>query len=136
MDPVNGAPQKWAQNCFFMCAYATALQTILCVTIPVVLGGKAKKGNVEGDMEYEVNNTGLATVLTIIRFGITFCMYMATWAVLIQFLMCLFVGLAAWIRGDDSKVECDADGTPKWEPANPILVYVALGLKWLTFVFL
>merc|ERR1719390_226853 len=22
MDPINGNPQKWAQNCFFMCTYA------------------------------------------------------------------------------------------------------------------
>merc|ERR1719443_2533060 len=52
MDPVNGAPQKWAQNCFFMCTYAVLAQTCLCIAIPVVLGGKAKKGKVEGDMEY------------------------------------------------------------------------------------
>merc|ERR1719409_470886 len=26
MDPVNGVPQKWAQNCFFMCTYALTLQ--------------------------------------------------------------------------------------------------------------
>merc|ERR1719409_1579256 len=75
MDPVNGKPQTWAQNCFFMCTYALALQTTLCVVIPVVLGGKVKKGTTEGDMEYEVSNTGLATVLTIVRFGITFCIY-------------------------------------------------------------
>merc|ERR1719231_1247638 len=75
MDPVNGAPQKWAQNCFFMCTYALALQTTLCVVIPVVLGGKVKPGKVEGDMEYEVNNAGLATVLTVVRFCITFCIY-------------------------------------------------------------
>merc|ERR1719224_205939 len=75
MDPVNGKPQTWAQNCFFMCTYALALQTSLCVVIPVVLGGKAKPGTVEGDMEYEVNNTGLATVLTVVRFCITFCIY-------------------------------------------------------------
>merc|ERR1719478_1249747 len=75
MDPVNGKPQTWAQNCFFMCTYALALQTTLCVVIPVVLGGKVKKGNTEGDMEYEVSNTGLATVLTIVRFGIMFCIY-------------------------------------------------------------
>merc|ERR1719224_318274 len=75
MDPVNGKPQTWAQNCFFMCTYALALQTALCVVIPVVLGGKAKPGKVEGDMEYEVNNTGLATVLTVVRFCITFCIY-------------------------------------------------------------
>jgi len=241
MDPVNGKPQTWAQNCFFMCTYALALQTALCVVIPVVLGGKAKPGKVEGDMEFEVKNTGIATVLTIARFCITICiyigfscviwsvftiehpagpqytppisvtmkcvinltvqffvcylglwiaqtardflkwelpklkqlmenakstimfcpmlailfvgtrmrallitnnrgapqgwvqdgMYMATWAVLIQFLMVLFVGLAT-----AQNVECDEDGTPKWEPAHPILVYVALGLKWITFIFL
>merc|ERR1719207_325697 len=75
MDPVNGAPQSWAQNCFFACTYALALQTCLCVAIPVVLGGKAKKGNVEGDMEYEVNNTGIAAALTVVRFLITVSIY-------------------------------------------------------------
>merc|ERR1719261_877012 len=75
MDPVNGKPQTWAQNCFFACTYALMVQTILCVSIPVVLGGKVKKGTTEGDMEYEVSNTGIATVLTIVRFGITFCIY-------------------------------------------------------------
>merc|ERR1719395_458114 len=38
-------------------------------------------------------------------------MYMATWAVLIQFLMVLVVGVAS-----GGRVECDEDGTPKWEP--------------------
>merc|ERR1719359_336612 len=58
-------------------------------------------------------------------------MYMATWAVLIQFLMVLLVGLST-----AGPVQLDEDGTPKWEPSNPILVYVASGLKWLTFIFL
>merc|ERR1719197_1183911 len=246
MDPVNGAPQKWAQNCFFMCTYALALQTTLCVVIPVVLGGKVKKGDTEGDMEYEVNNAGLASVLTVVRFAIMICiyvgfacviwsiltiqhpqgpqytppvsvtmqcvinltvqfftvylglwiaqtckdflgmelklvsqlmqncqatisfcpmlailfvgtrmralmitnnkgapqgwvqdgMYMATWAVLIQFLMCLLVGLGAWFNNQSAAVECDDNGTPKWQPGNPILVYVASALKWITFLFL
>merc|ERR1719359_1238731 len=82
MDPVNGAPQSWAQNCFFMCTYALALQTSLCVVIPVVLGGKAKPGTVEGDMEFEVKNTGLAAVLTVVRFLITFCIYVGSAAVI------------------------------------------------------
>merc|ERR1719359_2319225 len=71
MDPVNGAPQKWAQNCFFMCTYAVLAQTCLCVAIPVVLGGKAKKGNVEGDMKYTVQNGSIGGVLTVVRFAIT-----------------------------------------------------------------
>merc|ERR1719191_2588204 len=75
MDPVNGAPQKWAQNCFFMCTYALMAQTCLCIAIPVVLGGKAKKGKVEGDMEYEVGNMVPGIVMTIIRFCITISIY-------------------------------------------------------------
>merc|ERR1719281_1510849 len=75
MDPVNGKPQTWAQNCFFMCTYALAAQTCLCVVIPVVLGGSAKQGKTEGDMEYEVNNAGLASVLTVVRFAIMICIY-------------------------------------------------------------
>jgi hypothetical protein len=58
-------------------------------------------------------------------------MYMATWAVLIQFLMVLVVGIAS-----GGRVACDEDGTPVWEPSNNILKYVALALKWLTFLFL
>merc|ERR1719380_247716 len=239
MDPVHGHPQTWAQNCFFMCTYALMAQTILCVAIPVVLGGKAKKGKVEGDMEYEVNNMVPGVVMTVIRFCITisiyvgftcviysiftiqhpqgpeytppisvtmqcvinltvqfftvylglwiaqtvkdflnydlprltelmldaqatvaFCpmlailfvgtrmrallitnnkgapqgwvqdgMYMATWAVLIQFLMCLLLPLAT-----GSAAKTDEDGTPIYKPSNKFLVWIALGLKWLTFI--
>merc|ERR1719161_1875779 len=31
---------------------------------------------------------------------------------------------------------CDEDGTPELKPKHPILVYCALGLKWITFLFL
>merc|ERR1719486_570965 len=58
-------------------------------------------------------------------------MYMATWAVLIQFLMVIFVGITS---GKD--VELDEDGSPKWEPTMDMLKYVALALKWITFIFL
>merc|ERR1719171_820696 len=58
-------------------------------------------------------------------------MYMATWAVLIQFLMVIFVGLTT-----AGPVPVDEDGSPKWEPKNSILVWVAWGLKWITFFFL
>jgi hypothetical protein len=58
-------------------------------------------------------------------------MYMATWSVLIQFLMVLVVGLTS-----AGPVEVDEDGTPKWEPSSDILKYIALTLKWITFIFL
>merc|ERR1719473_2104453 len=247
MDPVNGAPQKWAQNCFFMCTYALALQTCLCIAIPLVLNGKVEKGELEGDMKYTVEGTNAAIggVLTVVRFlimlgiyigfscviysvftiehpqgpqytppvsvtmkcvinltvqfftvylgiwvaetvrnsvgtfwimaklgnlmdnakgTINFCpmlailfvgtrmrallitnnrgapqgwvqdgMYMATWAVLIQFLMVLVVGFTSQT---EAGVELDEDGTPKWDPNMAILKYVALALKWITFIFL
>merc|ERR1719465_290852 len=75
MDPVNGAPQKWAQNCFFMCTYAVLAQTCLCIAIPVVIGGKAKPGKVEGDMEYDTKGFLPGIVMTVIRFCITICIY-------------------------------------------------------------
>merc|ERR1719389_921139 len=245
MDPVNGAPQKWAQNCFFMCTYALALQTCLCIAIPLVLNGKVEKGELEGDMKYTVEGTNamIGGVLTVARFLIMLCiyigftcviysiftiehpagpqytppisvtmkcvinltvqfftvylgiwiaetvrnyvgvfwimaklgnlmenakgtinfcpmlailfvgtrmrallitnnkgapqgwvqdgMYMATWAVLIQFLMCMVVPLATGAPG-----KCDADGQVKYEPDNPILAYIALALKWVTYIFL
>merc|ERR1719238_2649142 len=58
-------------------------------------------------------------------------MYMATWAVLIQFLIGLLVPLCT-----GSPLKYDEDGTPKYEPSNPILLYIMLALKWVTFIFL
>merc|ERR1719399_1376099 len=58
-------------------------------------------------------------------------MYMATWAVLIQFLMVLAVGATS-----QTDVKLDEDGTPIWEPSMSILKYIALALKWITFIFL
>jgi len=58
-------------------------------------------------------------------------MYMATWAVLIQFLMCLIVPCAT-----GSPAKCDEDGTPIYTPDNQILLYCVLALKWITYIFL
>merc|ERR1719443_277940 len=242
MDPLNGAPQKWAQNCFFMCTYAVIAQVLISIAVPLVLGGSVKKGKVEGDMEYEgLSYPILGSILTVGRWLIMFCiyigaacviysvftiqhpqgeqytppisvtmqcvinltfqfffvyigiwvgitvkeftkfewpllnntiesmvgtvaycpmlsilfvgtrmrallitnnkgapqgwvqdgMYMATWAVLIQFLMCMIVPLAT---GEPAKT--DEDGTPIYKPDNQILLYIALALKWVTYIFL
>merc|ERR1719263_561373 len=58
-------------------------------------------------------------------------MYMATWAVLIQFLIGLLVPLCT-----GNPLKYDEDGTPKYEPEHPIALYVVLALKWITFIFL
>merc|ERR1719160_592470 len=83
MDPINGAPQKWAQNCFYACSYAIMIQVILAITIPLVLGGSVKKGDKgEGDVEYEVNNKMLGTVLTVMRYIVMFSVYLGISAVI------------------------------------------------------
>ena len=43
MDPVDGAPQRWAQNCFYMRTYALLAQTLLCIAIPVVPEGLGRQ---------------------------------------------------------------------------------------------
>ena len=43
MDPVDGAPQRWAQNCFYMCTYALLAQTLLCIATPVVPEGLGRQ---------------------------------------------------------------------------------------------
>jgi len=75
MDPINGNPQKWAQNCFFMCTYALLAQTICSVAVPLVLQGDVKQGKVEGDMEYEVENKALGMILAIGRYVMMVCIY-------------------------------------------------------------
>merc|ERR1719390_457011 len=59
MDPVNGAPQKWAQNCFYMCTYAVLAQVLISIAVTLVLSGTAEKGEVEGEMVYKVENKAL-----------------------------------------------------------------------------
>merc|ERR1719450_1326668 len=83
MDPINGAPQRWAQNCFYMCTYAVMMQCILAVAIPLVLGGSIKKGDKgEGDVEYEVNNKWIGTCLTVFRYIVMFSVYLGVSAVI------------------------------------------------------
>ena len=67
MDPINGSPQRWAQNCFYMCAYALLVNTLLAILVPLVMNGEASlddKGL--GDFEYEVKHKMLGKALTIL----------------------------------------------------------------------
>merc|ERR1719440_2435714 len=82
MDPVNGNPQPWAQNCFFMCTYALLAQTICSVAVPLVLQGDVKVGKVEGDMEYNVENKLLGSILAIGRYVMMICIYVGVGCVI------------------------------------------------------
>jgi len=83
MDPINGAPQRWAQNCFYACTYAIMIQCILAIAVPLVLGGSIKKGEKgEGDIEYTVNNKMLGTCLTVVRWFVMISVYLGITAVI------------------------------------------------------
>merc|ERR1719454_2800102 len=84
MDPVNGAPQSWAQACFYMCAYAVMFQTIFSIAVPLVMGGAVKKGNREGDMEYEVENKWIGMAFTIARYIMMLSIYLGFVAVIVS----------------------------------------------------
>jgi len=75
MDPVNGSPQKWAQNCFYMCTYAVLAQTLISIAIPLVLQGTVAPGKTEGDMEYTVANKAVGGILSVGRYVIMICIY-------------------------------------------------------------
>merc|ERR1719156_86623 len=85
MDPINGNPQRWAQNCFYMCTYAIMMQCILAIAIPLVMGGSIKKASTSGDCEYVVNNKGIGSCLQVARWIIMISIYLGvaaiTWSI-------------------------------------------------------
>ena len=58
-------------------------------------------------------------------------MYMATWALLIQFVMVLITPCAS---GEPAQV--DEDGNIKWAPEHPILMYSVIAIRVLGFFLL
>merc|ERR1719450_2058501 len=59
------------------------IQCVLAITIPLVLGGSVKKGDKgEGDVEYEVNNKMVGTILTVMRYFVMFSVYLGISAVI------------------------------------------------------
>ena len=58
-------------------------------------------------------------------------MYMATWSLLIQFVMVLVTPCATGVPA-----QVDEDGNIKWEPDNKILFYAVVTIRWLGFILL
>lgn len=88
MDPKNGAPQAWAQNCFFLCAYSVMVQALLVIGIPYSSDTiKCKKGDFEGDVVFEGATGGMATGLTCVRYAAVLSLYGGFTAVLASVFM-------------------------------------------------
>merc|ERR1719262_1723229 len=63
MDPKHGNPQKWAQNCFYMCAYSVMIQTLLVIVMPFCVECECKQGSSEGDVVFEMENPTIGIIV-------------------------------------------------------------------------
>jgi hypothetical protein len=75
MDPISGNPQKWAQNCFYLCTYSVMVQVLMLLAIPLVLDGKLKPGSTEGDVTFELPNPTMMAILMAMRYMVMLAMY-------------------------------------------------------------
>merc|ERR1719386_414060 len=65
MDPKHGNPQKWAQNCFYLCTYSVMVQTVLVIVMPFCVDCQCKQGASEGDVVFVMENPTLGHVMTL-----------------------------------------------------------------------
>merc|ERR1719324_1016526 len=64
-------------------------------------------------------------------------MYMATWSILLQFMMVLLIPICTLImEGKAHHPELDEDGNVKWQPSGKIALIVVQVIRWLGFVLL
>jgi len=84
MDPVNGAPQKWAQACFYMCTCAVIVQTCLAIAVPLVITSEIEHDEA-GNVTFKVEEKPiLGYVLTACRYAIMLCIYGGFTAVIVS----------------------------------------------------
>merc|ERR1719498_2368918 len=90
IDPVNGNPQKWAQACFYLCAYSVLVQVVILMMIPLVLDGKLKPGSTQGDVTFELPNPTMMSILTAARYMVMLALYGGFTAVIVS--VCVIEG--------------------------------------------
>merc|ERR1719321_729452 len=132
MDPVSGNPQRWAQNCFWLCSSALLTQTCVAVAVPFLLNGKVKKGRMEGDAEYEVGEpeSWVAKGMTIFRFVIMLCVLnLAFQYFLIYGLLWLFITVEDFTSIDLSSVKDAVDSAKSTVQFAPMLAVLFIATR-------
>jgi len=84
IDPKHGNPQKWAQNCMFLCTYSVMLQTILVIAMPFATKCECKRGASEGDVVFVMQNPTLGIVMTVIRYVALVALYAGFTAIMVS----------------------------------------------------
>jgi len=75
MDPKHGNPQKWAQNCFYLCAYSVMIQTILVIIMPFCVTCECKQGSSEGDVVFEMESPAIGMIVSAVRWICLLALY-------------------------------------------------------------
>jgi len=75
MDPKHGNPQKWAQNCFYMCAYSVLIQTVLVILMPFCVTCECKQGSSEGDVVFEMESPAIGMIVSAVRWICLLALY-------------------------------------------------------------
>jgi hypothetical protein len=75
MDPKFGAPQWWAQYCFYGCTYSVLFQTALLILMPFCTKCECKQGAVEGDCVFVMENQLIGLLMTIFRYVAMLALY-------------------------------------------------------------
>jgi len=84
IDPLHGAPQQWAQGCFYLTTYAVLAQTILVLIIPMLPGGDARRGSSEGDVEFRLPSGPISWILIIGRYLMMTFLYAGAVAIIVS----------------------------------------------------
>jgi hypothetical protein len=75
IDPKNGNPQGWAQNCFYLCTYSVLAQCILVIAMPYVTSCECKRGMSEGDVVFVGLSPAIGSVMTALRYCLLLALY-------------------------------------------------------------
>merc|ERR1719316_1884790 len=84
LDPKHGAPQKWAQNCFYLCTYSVLVQTLLVIILPFATKCTVEQGASEGDVVFLMENKTIGIVMTAIRYAALLALYGGFTAVMVS----------------------------------------------------
>jgi len=76
MDPLNGAPQWWAQYCFYGCTFSVLFQTVMLIVMPFCTKCECKMGIVEGDAIFtKMENKLIGLLMTVFRYVALLALY-------------------------------------------------------------
>ena len=85
IDPMHGAPQAWAQNCFYLCMWSLYIQCFLVLVVGLFIGGKIKQGPCEGDVTFEnIANPMVLSVISALRWILLLALYGGLLAVIVS----------------------------------------------------